>query len=206
MSLGISASVCMSRRVSRRHSLANEKNFAAAKIRSNIFSVLKKILSAVWFWLGVILVLISAYVSFTTHVSADAPEHVDPSDLLSGRFEVSNLGPFSIHEIQPSCHVKEMRWPHGRIEEGDFENPFSLDGSPLSKMGVSEKVSVRCGNGFANAFNSPATCADIVIIVSFRAFPYLWSKEEKFRFVTGWNRDLTVQWVQEPLSAIEFCD
>jgi hypothetical protein len=118
----------------------------------------------------------TGYLSLLPRVSVSQNQPLDPANLFSAPFIVSNDGPLGINDVQILCDLQKVKTGTGGIENIAITSP----GLHVDGMEPGERATFPCGPPIKISPDS----ADVIFVVEFRADFVPWRTKRYFRFVT----------------------
>jgi hypothetical protein len=144
-------------------------------------------------WSGFSLGVVTGYLALIPKVTVTETEPLNPADIFTSHFIISNDGPLEINSVDVSCDIRQVDF------EGDFRYKNSMiTSNQLQKttMFVGERGTVVCPLGVAS---SRVKTADIDIVLQFRPDFTWWRVMRILHFVTVINSKGNLHWVPQPL-------
>lgn len=120
--------------------------------------------------------IVTGYLSLVPKISVSQNYPLNPSDLFSTPFIVSNDGPMAINRVQVSCEI-------GPSETAGISN-LSLTQPALQNLGTmepGERGTYPCG--LPQSLIAGMEVPDVVFVIKFRPNFVPWHLTRKFRFV-----------------------
>src|SRR5450631_356540 len=152
-----------------------------------------------------ILASLVALLSLMPRVSASLPSSpVDPNDILSGSFEVSNTGYIPLKDVSIELASAYIGNP---APDGSLRGPFKDDGSPTfglrfqlagmnhHYLGIDDRLTVNPGTQFQGEIG----VADIAIVVKYQPWFIPIQREKLFRFILMPDRQGRIYWRSWPV-------
>jgi hypothetical protein len=119
----------------------------------------------------------TGYLSLVPKISVSQNQPLDPANLFSAPFIVSNDGPLGINDVQILCGLKDVQAGPGGIKNIILTSP----GLHVDGMETGERATFPCG---PQINVKPLTSADVVFTVRFRPDFVPWHTTRYFRFVS----------------------
>jgi hypothetical protein len=168
-----------------------KKQSLARRIWLGIISPVSLIPTKLWAIVGV-LATISGVLSLFPNISVAPATPLDPTNLFSTPFTISNDGYLPIYGVTFRCRIRRVHSEGGGevITSGKGIYPLR---DPLTVMRSGEKSTVACP--FPVTFDSPIVGADFDFVVAFRPIWIPWHRERFFRFGTAKNKEGQLIWL-----------
>jgi hypothetical protein len=138
--------------------------------------------------------IITGYFALVSKVVITQTETLNPSDIFSAQFVISNEGPLPINSVTVSCELTRVIYEDPNMHFGWN----GIDIPELSpRMKVGERATVPCPLGRFLKYNSPVVAADIPIYARFRP-DFAWEHNVTYRFITMTDSTGHLHWYPKP--------
>lgn len=134
---------------------------------------------------------------FSSRLSVSVENALDPKNIFSTPFIISNDGYVSLYDVQIELGVGEMNSKNDRSlnKEPTFNSKLRFPNSTAKELMPTEKLTYKV------PINSKSIkIADVAISISYRPEWGIWRKEDRFRFQTSRASDGQLYWMPNPLS------
>ncbi len=163
-----------------------------------------------WFFGGTIslsaafLTIVIAIYEFGPSFSVATSDHLDPLDIFSTPFVVTNNSYLSSHDVHFSCDLKFAQWDGIEFQGGKIYPTFmgqlgTTFNENVDEIKPGESATVLCNAKMIEPKGSPND-AELIIVVSFRPSFTFWRTESKYNFVVRKNSKGQAIWFHQPIS------
>lgn len=163
---------------------------------------LRNTISKSWKLVGVAVTLlatslgiVTGYLSLVPKISVSQNQPLNPNELFSTPFIISNDGPLGINNIDFVCWMRDIQVGASAIKNVGLTSP-SLH---AEGMEPGERATYPCG---PTVSLHPLTSADVVFEVKFRPDFVPWRISRRFRFVTMQTSDGQLVWYPQPFNRL----
>ena len=173
---------------------------AKAEKRKKILRTFVAVIGAI----GTLLGIGTSLLALASRISMSSDSPINPSDIMSTPFVVSNDGPLDIHDVGYGCVDRKILSDTGLTIAapgpytkwlGGFSTPQMVADviPPTGKQAFTCPMSALIPSGHV-------TYGDIIIAVSYRPawWPYKWQKLHRFATALDANRK-PVRWYEQPM-------
>jgi hypothetical protein len=190
-----------------RHAQAERERVAQAKRerehRKKLIGRAGKITGVLITLFGLYAGVVGLVINFQTRISISSDSAIDPANIFTAPFTVSNDGSFDLHNVSSRCIPIKVLSPStgATIVSPGPPYPEKLGGMQYPSMSIdllppTGKHTFTCPMPFVK---TGITSADIIISVSYRPSWWLWEYQVHKRFMTAHGDDKPTKWYEEPM-------
>jgi hypothetical protein len=150
---------------------------------------------------------IVAFLALVPRPLVTASDPVDPSNVLSASFIISNTNFIPLNSVDVFLAVRELQGALVlRAERPPQGTPFSKVARIIKPewhdhtLGMDERFTITIADLLVNQ-GSGLTWADMAIVVSYKPWILPWRREKMFRFITRKQTNGRLYWYSFPLDA-----
>jgi len=158
-------------------------------------TLLKKIFSSIYFWLGALLLVITfilSYYSSLTKISISPNVYLDPSDPCSASFVFKNDSLFPIYNVDYQFYLRNIKVANTIGISSIF---VKSDEPPLNVFKPSQSFSDFIAFPFKFEASSRWLSADIDIEVIYKPKFWFWNKTVSIRFLGKKDINGDLKWI-----------
>lgn len=167
-----------------------------------------------WFnrWVGVVPAMVSGsiatfgvivgYLTLLPRVVISPSQQLDPSNLLSTSFVISNDGYLPMMNVKTTCSPGQIQFANGTgiYQKGNtYTAEFDNRAAAYEEISLGEKATVPCDLYSNLIMTSPLVSADLSIITRFRIGYTPFSSRTVRRFKTETGTDGHLYWSAQPI-------
>jgi hypothetical protein len=149
-------------------------------------------------WSGFSLGVVTGYLALIPKVTVTETEPLNPANIFTSHFIISNDGPLGINSVDVSCDIRQAEFEGNARYKNNMITSNQLQ---KTTMFVGERATVVCplNPGIFGLGNSPVKRADIDIVLQFRPDFTWWRVMRILHFVTVIDSKGNLHWVPQPL-------
>ena len=148
-------------------------------------------------WLGFSLGVVTGYLALVPKVTVVETDPLNPEDIFTSQFIISNDGPLGINSIDISCNIGNVAFERD-IHIG--QTRLSSTEAYKTKMFVGERGAMPCPLTSVINLDASVRSADIYMVLKFRPDYTWWHIVRIFRFITIMDSKGKLHWLPEPIS------
>jgi hypothetical protein len=144
----------------------------------------------------------TGFIGLQSRISISSDSAIDPSNIFTAPFIVSNDGSLDLHNVSSRClPIKVLSPSTGATIVSQGPYPEKLGGMQYPSMHVdlippTGKHTFTCPMPFTK---TGITSAEIIISVSYRPSWWPWEHQVHKRFMTAHGDDKPTRWYEEPM-------